>query len=86
MWDKESKEAKYVRKLAYKKDESIETYRNFLETRPAEVAANIVICLIHQCNFLLNQQIRTLETNFIKEGGLRERMYRARQSSRNSHS
>jgi four helix bundle suffix protein len=42
------------------------------------VVANIQICLIHQTNFLLDQQIRRLEQDFLKEGGLRERMTRAR--------
>jgi four helix bundle suffix protein len=48
----------------------------------AEVAANILICLIHQTNYLLDQQIRQLEKAFLEEGGLRERMTRARLSER----
>ncbi len=53
-----------------------------MDTRPPEVIANIAICLIHQANFLLDQQIRRLEQDFLKEGGLRERMTRARLESR----
>ena len=45
-----------------------------METRPAAIVANIAICLIHQTNYLLDQQIRRLEGDFIREGGLRERM------------
>jgi four helix bundle suffix protein len=37
-----------------------------------------LICLIHQTNYLLDQLIRKLEKAFIEEGGLRERMTRAR--------
>lgn len=59
-----------------------ETYRSYIETRPPEVVANIIICLIHQANYLLDQQIRQLEQAFLKEGGLRERMTRARLSER----
>ena len=59
-----------------------ESYRNFAETRPAETVANIALCLIHQANYLLDQQIRRLEQDFLKEGGLRERMTRARRQSR----
>jgi four helix bundle suffix protein len=44
--------------------------------------ANILICLIHQTNYLLDQQIRRLEKDFLKEGGLRERMSRARLATR----
>ena len=68
----------YVRKLGNKPHTTYETYREFCETRPAEVVANIAICLIHQTNYLLDQQIRRLEQDFLKEGGLRERMTRAR--------
>jgi four helix bundle suffix protein len=46
------------------------------------VVANIVICLIHQANYLLDQQIRQLEQAFLKEGGLRERMSKARRQAR----
>lgn len=78
IWDKESKQATFVRKLGNESHTTYETYREFCETRPAEVAANIAICLIHQANYLLDRQIRRLEQDFLKEGGLRERMTRAR--------
>lgn len=85
IWDKDSKEALYVRKLAYKKDESYEnTYEQFIETRDGIVCANIILCLIHQCNYLLDQQIRRLEEDFIINGGLRERMYQARKNYRDN--
>ena len=57
-------------------------FRPFIETQPPEVAANIIICLIHQTNYLLDQQIRHLETAFLKNGGLREAMTRARLAQR----
>ena len=40
-------------------------------------------CLIHQANYLLDRQIRRLERDFLNEGGLRERMTRARIAARN---
>jgi four helix bundle suffix protein len=82
LWEKGSREALYVRKLGARKDTSYETYRTYLETRPPEVVANILICLIHQTNYLLDQLLRQLEAAFLKEGGLRERMTRARLRSR----
>ena len=82
LWEKNSKEALYVRKLGKTENESYETYRSYMETRPPEVLANIAICLIHQANFLLDQQIRRLEQDFLKEGGLRERMTQARLEAR----
>jgi four helix bundle suffix protein len=56
---------------------SFEVFRAFTETRPAQVVANIAICLIHQANYLLDQQLKRLEQDFLKDGGLRERMTRA---------
>lgn len=77
-WEKNSKEALYVRKLGKTDNESYETYRTYMETRPPETLANIAICLIHQANYLLDQQIRRLEKDFLKKGGLRENTTRAR--------
>jgi four helix bundle suffix protein len=82
VWDKNCKEARFVRRLGAQKDKSYETYRAYIESRTAEVVANILICLIHQTNYLLDQQLRQLEQAFLKEGGLRERMTRARLHSR----
>lgn len=68
IWSKDSKEALYVRKLSRQTPITYETYRELCETRSAEVVANIALCLIHQTNYLLDQQIRRLEQDFIKEG------------------
>ena len=46
-WDKDSREARYVRRLGSQKDATYETFRTFIETRPPEVVANILICLVH---------------------------------------
>ncbi len=78
VWDKNSREALYVRKLGRQPNESFETYRPFFLDRPPEVLANIALCLIHQANYLLDQQVKSLEKDFLTEGGLRERMTRAR--------
>lgn len=83
LWDKDSKEARFVRELGRQTPQTYEVYRAFVETRPAEVIANIAICLIHQTNYLLDQQLKTLEKEFIEQGGLRERMTRARLNHRN---
>ena len=82
LWEKNSREARYVRRLGSRSNRSYESYRTYIETRPPEVVANIMICLIHQTNYLLDQQLRQLEKAFLAEGGLRERMTRARLSHR----
>ena len=83
LWAKDSKEALFVRNLGKSADETFESYREFSETRSAEVIANIAICLIRQTNYLLDQQIRRLEQDFVHESGMRERMTRARLQQRN---
>ena len=82
LWGKDHPEAKAVRKLAYASDRSYSTYRTYVEQSPAEVAANTIVCLIHQANYLLDQQLRQLEKQFLAEGGFTERLYRQRIESR----
>ena len=48
--------------------------------------ANTIICLIHQANYLLDQQIRRLEQRFIQEGGYREQLHAARVEARRQRS
>jgi four helix bundle suffix protein len=84
IWDKDSKEAQFVRRLGRVTPHTFEIYREFMETRPPEIIANIAICLIHQTNYLIDQQLKTLEKEFIEQGGLRERMTRVRLENRNN--
>lgn len=77
-WDKDDKAARRIRLLGKSKNESYETYRQYFEERSAGTFANIMICLLHQCNYLLDRQISSQEANFLKNGGLKERMYNAR--------
>ena len=84
IWDKDSKEAHFVRKMGRKTPHTFELYREFWETRPPEVIANIAICLLHQTNYLLDQQLKHLEKDFLEQGGLRERMFKARLNHRNN--
>jgi four helix bundle suffix protein len=58
------------------------TYKTYIESADPEVAANTLICLVHQTNFLLDQQLRQLEKQFLEQGGFTEKLYRARQSAR----
>jgi len=81
LWDKANTAALQVRALGSAPDRSYKSYRTYIEGT-AETAANTVICLIHQTNYLLDQQLKQLEEAFVKQGGLRERMYQARQKER----
>ncbi len=77
-WEKDSKEARYARELGRKQPQTYELYRTYMDTRPPEVLANIAICLIHQANFLIDQQLKRLEKDFVEQGGLKEKMTRVR--------
>ncbi len=82
LWPKDSREARFVRRLGARTMTSYETFRPYSESRPAGTVANIAVCIIHQANFLLDRQIRHLEQAFLRDGGLRERMTRARLDAR----
>lgn len=82
IWPKDHPQAQAVRKLAYKSDRSYESYRSYVEESPPEVAANTMVCVVNQANYLLDRQLESLEQRFLKEGGFTERLYRARQEYR----
>ena len=82
LWGKDHPKAKEVRGLCYRKDRSYLTYKPYIENQNPEEAANTMICLIHQTNYLLDQQLRALEKAFLTEGGFTERLYRMRSQTR----
>ena len=71
-----------IRRLAYAENRAYMTYSSYVENAPPEVAANTMLCLIHQTNYLLDQQKRQLERAFVQEGGFSERLYRVRSARR----
>lgn len=81
-WDKDDPRAVAVRRHAWDEDRTYATYRTYVEEGTPEEAANTVLCLIHQTCYLLDRQIEQLEKDFLKNGGLRERMTRARLAAR----
>lgn len=81
-WDIDSRESRFVRGLCRKNNGSYENYREFIETRPANVVANIIIVLIHETGFLLDKQVSALEEKFLEDGGLKEKMSRMRIEAR----
>lgn len=82
LWDKDSKAARAVRRIGMTKDESYESYKSYIETRSPETSANVMLCLINQANYLIDKQLRHLEKEFVKTGGLSERMAQARLNQR----
>jgi len=86
IWPKDHPQARIVRSLAYRTDRTYETYRTHVEQSPPEVAANTILCVIHQANYLLDRQLASLERHFLEEGGFTERLYRARSEHRRTQS
>jgi four helix bundle suffix protein len=78
LWGKDDPKAKAVRVIGREEDRSYKSYRTYFENGDDETAANALICLVHQTNYLLDQQLRAIEKEFVKEGGLNERLYQAR--------
>ena len=82
LWGKDDARAKKVRALAFEEHRSYETYRAYVEGGSPETAANTLLCLIHQANFLLDRLLRELEERFLEDGGFTENLYRARSAAR----
>ncbi|MFO7871665.1 MAG: four helix bundle suffix domain-containing protein [Kiritimatiellia bacterium] len=78
LWTKDDPRAQKIRKLAYEENRSYETYRSYIERESPEVAANTAICVIYQATYLLDRLIKQLERDFIEQGGMSERMLKAR--------
>ena len=78
LWERSHPQTQAVRKLAFEENRSYRTYRTYIEQSSPEVAANTLVCLIHQTNYLLDQQLRQLEKQFLEKGGFSERPYQSR--------
>jgi len=81
IWDKDSPRMLAMRALGTDAA-TYETYRTSIESDDPEIVGNIMVCLCAQTCYLLDQQIHELEQAFLKEGGIRERMTKARLEAR----
>ena len=85
-WDKYHPYTKRLRQLNRLPGSNYETFRKGIENQDPAISANVVIGLIKLTCYLLDQQLRQLERAFLDEGGLRERMTRARLAHRDAES
>lgn len=84
IWEKDHRLVARLRQLNTSvPNPTYETFIKAIEHESPEICANTMITLIKICTYLLKQQIKQLEAAFIKEGGLRERMTKARLEERN---
>jgi len=58
-------------------------YATWLDHENPAIRANALLCLIHQANYLLDQQIIAMEQDFIEGGGYSEQLAAARIAQRN---
>jgi len=86
IWSKDDARAREVRAVAKNLSDGSDptnqsdakAYSRWLDSEDPAVVANAVICLIHQANYLLDQQIVALERQFVECGGYSEQLAKAR--------
>jgi four helix bundle suffix protein len=83
-WPKEHPYVGRLRQLNRLPDATYETFRKGIENPDSAICTNVIMELIKVTGFLLHRQLRQLEKAFVEEGGLRERMTRARLAYRSN--
>lgn len=77
-WGKDDAYVRRLKTLNRTPNANYETFRKAVENPDPAIRANALIDLIKVTNYLLDQQLRRLEKDFVEQGGLREAMTRAR--------
>jgi four helix bundle suffix protein len=85
IWNKEHRFVTRFREINRTPNANYQTFEKAIEHENPEICANIMICLINIATYLLAKQIKSLEKDFLENGGLRERMTKARIESRNKN-
>jgi four helix bundle suffix protein len=83
-WSSDNPYAERLRELHKIPNPTYETYKKGIEHKDPEIVANVIIGLIQVTCYLLTRQIAYLEEDFLKNGGIKERMTKARLSARNT--
>jgi four helix bundle suffix protein len=81
-WPKAHPYARRLRELNRIRDATYQTFRKGIEHQDPAICVNVIVGLIRVTSYLLGRQIERLEKAFVAEGGLRERMTRARLAER----
>lgn len=77
-WTRDHRYVRRLQTLNRTPNANYETFRKAVEHADPEIRANAIIGLIKVTTYLLDQQLRQLEKDFVEHGGLREGMTRAR--------
>ena len=76
---------RYEKLRQYARSEEIKKeYAATIQRMNDEEIANLCITLIHQAIYMLHKLLVTMQTRFVKEGGIKERMYQSRINYRNN--
>ena len=81
-WTPEHPYVRRLRQLNRTPGANYQTFKKGIEHPDPAIGANVIVGLIKVTCYLLDQQLRRLEQDFLREGGLRERMTRARLAAR----
>ena len=81
-WAPDHPYAQRLRRLNRTAGANYQTFKKGIEHPDPAICANVIAGLIKVTCYLLDQQLKRLEQDFLKEGGLRERMTRARLAAR----
>lgn len=82
-WNRSHRYSKRFDELNRTPNANYNTFKKAIENSNPEICANIMWCLINVTTYLLRRQLSTLEREFLEEGGIRERMFKARVNRRN---
>ena len=72
-WEENSKERQAMQAVGRKHNESA-YYMQLVQTRSAEIIANMMVCMLKQTDYLLAKLLQKMEKQFLADGGFRERM------------
>ena len=76
---------RYEKMRQYARSEEIKKeYAAIIQRMNDEEIANLCITFIHQAIYMLHKLLVTMQTRFVKEGGIKERMYQSRINYRNN--
>lgn len=78
IWGKDHPYYTELEKKHHIRPQTYEIFKKGIESDDPEVAANVLLSLIKVTAYLLTQQLKRMEQDFIEKGGVTERMTRAR--------
>ena len=77
-WTSDHSYSQRLRRLNRTLGANYDTFRKGIEHPDPAICANVILGLVKVTSYLLDQQLKSLEKEFIEQGGLREAMTRAR--------